>query len=111
MAKCAERRTPLRLRLWFYIASHKDLQMPYEKIHYNGQWQNKLFLIVIHRFPLVKAIMNAPRVCKLRKNYLTGIDHCAMVLKTPQFLCFPNIFQARNEFHRPYLNWLPNCQF
>jgi hypothetical protein len=41
-----------------------------------GQWQNKLFLIVISCFSLVKAAMNALRVCKLRKNCLTGIDQC-----------------------------------
>jgi hypothetical protein len=34
----------------------------------------KLFWIVIHRFPLVKAAMNAQRFCKLRKNCLNGID-------------------------------------
>jgi hypothetical protein len=32
--------------------------------------------------------MNAPHVCKLRKNCLTVIDQCAMVLKTLQFLHF-----------------------
>jgi len=53
-------------------------------------------------FLLVKAAMNAPRVCKLRKNCLTVIDQCAMVLKTPQFLHFPiNIFQVRNKFSPP----------
>ncbi len=58
-----------------------------------------LFLIVINRFSLVKVAMNAPRVCKLRKNCLTVIDQYAMVLKTPQFLHFSeNIFQVRNEF-------------
>jgi hypothetical protein len=36
---------------------------------------NKLFLIVIHRFSLVKAKMNAPRICKL----------CNGVNKMPQF--------------------------
>ncbi len=42
--------------------------------------------------------MNAPRVCKLRKNCLTVIDQCATVLKT-QFVNFSvNIFQLRNEF-------------
>ncbi len=43
--------------------------------------------------------MNAPRVCKLRKkNCLTVIDQCEMVLKTPQFLHFSlNIFEVRNE--------------
>jgi hypothetical protein len=37
-----------------------------------------LFLIVIYRFSLVKANMNAARVCKLRNG----------VNKTPQFLLF-----------------------
>jgi hypothetical protein len=36
------------------------------------------FFIVIHRFLLVKATMNAPRICKLRNG----------VNKTPQFLLF-----------------------
>jgi hypothetical protein len=49
-----------------------------KKFGINGQLQNKLFLIVIHRFSLVKAAMNAPRICK-----------CAMVLtKRPKFLLF-----------------------
>jgi hypothetical protein len=56
--------------------------------------------------------MNAPRICKLRKNCLTVIDQCAIVLKTRQFLHFSiKTFQVRNEFSRSYLNWLPNCQF
>jgi hypothetical protein len=59
-----------------------------EKFIINGQWRNKLFLIVINRFSLVKAAKNAPSVCKLHKNCLSGIDQCAMVLKTPQFLIF-----------------------
>jgi hypothetical protein len=44
-----------------------------KKFIINGQWRNKLFLIVINRFSLVKAAMNAPRICKLCKNYLTVI--------------------------------------
>jgi hypothetical protein len=65
----------------------------------NGQWRNKVFLTVINHFSLVKVAMNAPHVCKLRKNCLAVIDQCAMVLKTPQFLHFSiNIFQVRNEF-------------
>jgi hypothetical protein len=51
-----------------------------KKFIINGQWRNELFLIVIHRFSLVKAAVNAPRVFKLRQNCLTGIDQCAMVL-------------------------------
>ncbi len=38
------------------------------------------FLIVSYRFSLVKAAMNASRVCKLRKNCLISIDQCAIVL-------------------------------
>jgi hypothetical protein len=41
-----------------------------KKFIINGQWRNKLFLIVINCFSLVKAAMNAQRVCKLRKNCL-----------------------------------------
>jgi hypothetical protein len=40
--------------------------------------QDQLFLIVTHLFSLVKAAMNAPRICKLRNG----------VNKTPQFLNF-----------------------
>jgi hypothetical protein len=39
------------------------------------QLRNNLFLIVIHRFSLVKAAMNAPHLCKLRKERFTGICH------------------------------------
>jgi hypothetical protein len=35
-----------------------------KKFGINGQLRNKLFFIVIHLFSLVKAIMNAPRICK-----------------------------------------------
>jgi hypothetical protein len=70
-----------------------------KKFIINDQWWNKLFLIVINRFSLAKAAMNAPGVCKLRKNCLTIIEQCAMVLKKPQFLHFSiNIFQVRNKF-------------
>jgi hypothetical protein len=34
----------------------------------NGQMRNKLFLIVNYRFSLVKAALNAARVCKLRSG-------------------------------------------
>jgi hypothetical protein len=33
-----------------------------KKLGIKGQFQNKLFLIVIHRFSLVKDAMNAPRI-------------------------------------------------
>jgi hypothetical protein len=43
-----------------------------KKFSINGQLRNKLFLMVIYRFALVKAAMNAASVCN----------------KTPQFLLF-----------------------
>ena len=73
--------------------------MRYKKIHYQWSMAEETFVIVIHRFSLVKAAMNAPHVCKLRKNSLTVIDQCAKVLKKPQFLNFSiNIFQVHNDF-------------
>jgi hypothetical protein len=52
--------------------------MRYKKIVINGQMRNKPFFIVIYRFSLVKAAMNAAQVCKLHN----------VVIKTPQFLLF-----------------------
>jgi hypothetical protein len=48
------------------------------KILFKGQMRNKYFLIVIYHSSLVKAAMNAARVCKLRNG----------VKETPQFLLF-----------------------
>jgi hypothetical protein len=75
-----------------------------KKFFINGQWPNKFFLTVINRFSLVKAPMNDPRVCELRKNCLTVIDQCAMVLKTPQFLHFSIYSKCATNLHRSYLN-------
>ncbi len=47
-----------------------------KKFCINGQLRYKLFLIVIQHFSLVKAAINAPRICKLRNG----------VNKMPQFL-------------------------
>jgi hypothetical protein len=49
-----------------------------KKIIINSQMRNKPFLIVIYCSSLVKAAMNAARVCKLRNG----------VNKMPQFLLF-----------------------
>jgi hypothetical protein len=51
-----------------------------KKFGINGQLQNKLFWIVNHRFSLVKAAMNALRICKMR-NYVS---------KTPSISSFFN---------------------
>jgi hypothetical protein len=39
-----------------------------KKFGINGQLRNKLFLIVIHCFSLLKAAMNALRICKMRND-------------------------------------------
>jgi hypothetical protein len=59
-----------------------------KKFGIKGQMRNKLFLIVIYRFSLVKAAMNAARVGKLRNG----------VNKPPQFL----LFQLPKAEQRPY---------
>jgi hypothetical protein len=58
-----------------------------KKFGINGQLRNKLFLIDIHFFSLVKAAMNAPRICKMRNG----------VSKTPSISSFFNC-QRRNEY-------------
>ncbi len=62
-----------------------------------------------HRFSLVKAAMNAPHLCKLRKECLTGICRDAIVLKNVFISLFSNC-QRRNKDHCAHLNWLPNWQ-
>jgi hypothetical protein len=49
-----------------------------KKFGINGQMRNKLYLIVIYGFSLVKAAMNAARICKLHN----GVNN------TPKFLLF-----------------------
>jgi hypothetical protein len=57
-----------------------------KKLGFNGQLRNKIFLIVIHRFQLVNAAMNALGICKMcngvRKNALNffffQLSKCAM---------------------------------
>jgi hypothetical protein len=51
-----------------------------KKLGINGQWRNILFFYCLLPFLLVKAAVNAPRVCKVRKDCLTGIGFGAMVL-------------------------------
>jgi hypothetical protein len=40
-----------------------------KKFGINDQLRNKLFMIVIHRFSLVKATMHAPRICELCNGF------------------------------------------
>jgi hypothetical protein len=51
-----------------------------KKFSVHGQRGNKYFFIVIYCFLLVKAVMNVPRVCKLRKTILPALTQCAMML-------------------------------
>jgi hypothetical protein len=67
-----------------------------KKFGINGQLRFKLFLIVIHRFSLVKAAMNAPAFVK-----------CAMVLTK----CLNFLIQVRNEYSPQPSKLLYNCKF
>jgi hypothetical protein len=69
-----------------------------KKISINCQLRNKLFLLVIFNFPILKAVMNAPHRCKFRKDYLTDINHGAMVL-TKRLHFF--VFQLPKAEERP----------
>jgi hypothetical protein len=64
-----------------------------KKIIVNGQMRNKPFLIVIYRSSLVKAAMNAARVCKI----------CNGVSKTPSMSFFSTVKGGMNIL-RSYLN-------
>jgi hypothetical protein len=44
------------------FTSYKDLQMRYEKIIFNDQMRNEIFLIVIYHSSLVKAAVNGARL-------------------------------------------------
>ncbi len=60
------------------VLHHSRIDKYAKKFDIIGQLQNKLFLIVIHRFLLVKAAMNEPHIFKM----------CDGVHKTPQCLNF-----------------------
>jgi hypothetical protein len=60
-----------------------------EKFGIYCQLQNKLYLIVIHRFSFVKAAMNALHLCKLRKDCLSDFCHDAMVLTKRLYFLTP----------------------
>ena len=48
-----------------------------KKITYNGQMRNEHFLIVMYHSSLAKAAVNGLRICKLRRDRLTGTGHGA----------------------------------
>jgi hypothetical protein len=74
-----------------------------KKFGINCPLWNKLFLAFIFHCSLLKAAMNAPHLCKLRKDYLKGIGQSAIVLtKYLHFL----IFQLPKAEKRP----LRTCQ-
>ncbi len=70
-----------------------------KKIIINGQLRNKHFLVVIYHSSLVKAAMNAARVCKMRND----------VSKTPSMSSFFNC-QRRNEYSPQLSKLLYNCK-
>jgi hypothetical protein len=71
-----------------------------KKIIYNGQTRNEHFLIVIYHSSLVKAAVNGLRICKLRRDCLTGIGHGATVFVAPLEYATNSLFsnwQRRNK--------------
>ncbi len=60
-----------------------------KKITYNGQMRNEHFLIVIYHSSLAKAAVNGLRICKLRRDHLTGTGRGATVFAVPPILYFP----------------------
>jgi hypothetical protein len=54
-----------------------------KKITYNGQMRNEHFLIVMYHSSLAKAAVNGLRICKLRRDRLTGTGHGATVFVAP----------------------------
>ncbi len=60
-----------------------------KKIIINGQLRNKHFLIFIYHSSLVKAAMNAARVCKMRNGV-------RLLAKRPQCLLFSTVKGGMN---------------
>jgi hypothetical protein len=70
-----------------------------KKIIISGQMRNKTFFIVIYHSSLVKAAMNAARVCKMRNG----------VSKRPSMSSFFNC-QRRNEYSPQLSQLYYNCK-
>ncbi len=101
MATCAVRRTPIWLRLWFYIIQGFSCAM--KKFGFNGQMWIELFLIVIYHSPLVKGAMNAACVCKL----LNGVKKNASI---SSFFNGQRWTKCAMNILRSYLYWWHNWQ-
>jgi hypothetical protein len=84
-----------------------------KKFGINGQCGINFFFIVIDRFSLVKAAMNAPRVCTLGKNCLPDIDKCAYTVSwwIRILYCIEEVpqvhFSIQFKFPLDFFNW---CQ-
>jgi hypothetical protein len=50
------------------------------------------------------------RICKLRKECLTGICHGTLVLTKRLYFLIFQLPKRRNKDHCAHLNWLPNWQ-
>jgi hypothetical protein len=83
----------------FGFASYKDWQMRNEKFCINCYCGMNFFY---HHpsFSLVKAAMSAPRICKFRKDCLTGTSNDAMVLsKRLHFIIFQLLLAEQRPLH------------
>jgi hypothetical protein len=79
-----------------------------EKIGINCQFQEKLFIIFIFHFELVKARMNALHFCKLRKDCLSGSGHGTIVLTKCLYFF---IFQLPKAEQRPFVHLPGGVEF
>ncbi len=100
MPKCVVRRTLLWLHLWFYVVQGLT----------NALWKNsvfqwpiaeKAFFIVIHRFSLVKAAMNARRICKMRYGVRKTLSISSLIQLSK---CAMNILRSYLNFCT-IVNW------
>ncbi len=67
-----------------------------KKIIFNGQMRNKHFFIVIYHSSVVKAAVNAARVCKLRNDVKKNLNFF--------FFQWPKVDQCAMNILRSYLN-------
>ena len=82
MAKGAVRRT-YALTAPLVLHNTRIYKCAMKKITYNGQMRNEHFLIVMHHSSLANAAVNGLRICKLRRDHLTGTGHGATVFAAP----------------------------
>ncbi len=80
-----------------------------KKITYNAQMWNEHFLFVMFHSLLAKAAVNGLRICKLRRDHLTGTGHGATVFVAPLYATTSHqlfIFQLAKAEQGPIMEGL-----